>query len=134
MDYREVLRGTASILLIDYPGRIVPETLARRGFEVTAHEGPGPEEYHRYHVDGAEIVKSAGGGPPAAVDLVFSHRPIVELGPIVAEAQRLGAIALWQHDGYTPDERRQAESMVAAADLVYIDAPFILDAVAEVLG
>lgn len=134
MDYREVLRATASILLIDYPGRIVPDTLARRGFDVTAHEGPGPEEYHRYRLAGDEIVKGEGSGAPAAVDLVFSHRPLDELGPIVAEAQRLGAIALWQHDGYTPDERRQAESMVTTAGLVYVDAPFILDAVAEVLG
>jgi hypothetical protein len=129
--YREVLQDTSSILLIDYPGRVVPDTLARSGFEVTAHEGPGPEEYFRYSADGDEVTKSAGAGPPAAADLVFSHRPLDELGPIIEEAVRLGARALWQHTGYTRDERRQAEAMVASAGLVYVDEPNILDAVAE---
>ena len=132
MDYREVLQATVRILLIDYPGRVVPDTLARAGFEVTAHEGPGPEEYHRYRVAGEEVVRSAGGGPPAAVDLVFSHRPLDELGPIVDEAVRLGARALWQHEGLTSDERRQAEVLVTSAGLVYLDGQHILEAVAEV--
>ncbi|HUP84488.1 MAG TPA: hypothetical protein VM143_02365 [Acidimicrobiales bacterium] len=123
-----------SILLIDYPGRIFPDTLARAGFDVTAHEGPGPDEYHRYSVNGDEIMKFAGGGTPAAVDLVFSHRPLDELGPIVDEAVRLGAQAIWQHEGYTPEERHHAETMVTSAGLVYIDAPYILEAVAEVRG
>jgi predicted CoA-binding protein len=134
VEYREVLQQTSSILLIDYPGRVVPDTLARSGFDVIAHEGPGPEEYHRYSVDGDEITKSAGAGPPAAVDLVFSHRPLNELRPIVAEAVRVGARALWQHTGYTQDERREAEGVVTAAGLVYVDEPYILDAVAELRG
>ena len=132
MGYREVLQGTERILLIDYPGRVVPESLALAGFDVTAHEGPGPEEYYRYTLNGEEIVKSAGGGPPAAVDLVFSHRPLDELEPIVEEAVRLGSRALWQHEGYTPDEGRAAEALATAAGLIYIDRPYILDAVAEV--
>jgi hypothetical protein len=41
---------------------------------------------------------------------------------------------LWQHEGYTQDERRDAEALVTSAGLVYIDAPYILDAVAEVRG
>jgi len=128
---REVLEQTVRILLIDYPGRIVPDTLARAGFDVTAHEGPGPEEYHRYTVDGDEIIKSAGAGPPASADLVFSHRPLDELGPIIDEAVRLGAHALWQHEGYTAQERQQAEALVTAVGLIYIDQPYILDAVAD---
>jgi predicted CoA-binding protein len=131
VEYREVLQQTSSILLIDYPGRVVPDTLARSGFDVTAHEGPGPEEYYRYSVDGDEIAKSQGAGPPAAVDLVFSHRPLDELAPIVEEAVRLGARALWQHPGYTSEERRQAEALATAAGLVYVDEPYILDAVAD---
>lgn len=132
MDYRELLQRTERILLIDYPGRIVPDTLARRGFDVIAHEGPGPEEYYRYSIDGDEINKSPLGGPPTAADLVFSHRPLDELAPIVKEAVRLGAHGLWQHEGYTTEERSQAEALVSSAGLVYIDAPYILDAVAEV--
>jgi predicted CoA-binding protein len=130
-DYRDVLQQTTRILLIDYPGRIVPDTLARTGFDVTAHEGPGPAEYYRYSVNGGQVDKSVGGTAPTAVDLVFSHRPLDELGPIIEEAIRLGANAFWQHEGFTTDERHQAEAIVTSAGLVYIDAPYILDAVAE---
>jgi len=47
-DYHEVSKGRIAILLNrPIPGpRIVPDTLARAGFDVTAHEGPGPEEYY----------------------------------------------------------------------------------------
>ena len=131
-DHREVLQRTKSILLIDYPGRVVPDTLARAGFDVTAHEGPGPNEYCRYTVDGDEIVKSDGGPVPEVADLVFSHRPFDEFGPILEEAVRLGATALWQHGEFSADESRQAAEMVRAAGLVFIDEPYILDAVAEV--
>lgn len=131
VEYREVLQQASSILLIDYPGRVVPDTLARSGFDVTAHEGPGPEEYYRYGVEGDDITKSPGAGPPTAVDLVFSHRPLDELGPIVEEAVRLGARAIWQHTGYTRDERRQAEALVTASGLIYIDEPYILEAVSD---
>lgn len=134
MDHLDVLRQTRTILLIDYPGRVVPDTLARAGYDVTAHEGPGPERYHRYRVEGGEIVRGPSGAAPAAVDLVFSHRPLDELEGILEEAVRLGARALWQHEGLIDEERRRAEALVTAAGLTYIDTPFILDVVSEIRG
>src|SRR5687768_1676052 len=98
-DYLEVLRTTKSILLIDYPGRIVPDSLARAGYAVVAHEGPGPLEYLTYGVASGEITKGEGGPVPEHADLVFSHRPIDELPPIAGQAARVGARAVWTHSG-----------------------------------
>jgi hypothetical protein len=143
-DYLQVLHAAKSVLLIDYPGRVVPDSLARAGFSVVAHEGPGPLEYFAYDVTDGEIVKGPPGPAPESTDLVFSHRPIDELPPIVDEAKRIGASAVWTHSGFaedgvrdprgcwmSDDERAQARAVVESAGLLYIDHPFILDAVDE---
>ena len=93
-DHREVLAGTESILLIDYPGRVVPDT---------------------------------------HTDLVYSYRPIDELPGIVEEAARLGAKAVWTQYDTEPsdDERARARAIVEAAGLAHVDAPLLLDAVAD---
>jgi hypothetical protein len=61
-DFHRVLQETKSILLIDYPGRVVPDSRARAGFVVTAHEGPGALEYCHYQVAGDEVVKGSVPG------------------------------------------------------------------------
>ena len=132
-DHREVLASTESILLIDYPGRIVPDTLARAGYTVVAHEGPGPDEYRSYSFDGTDVTQGPAGPAPAHTDLVFAYRPIEELPGIVEEAARLGARAVWTHHDGPPsdDERSRTREIVEGAGLVHVDAPALLDAVAE---
>ena len=129
----EILRATTSVLLIDYPGRIVPDTLARAGFDVVAHEGPGPLEYRHYRVgDDGEIVRSDGGPAPDHADLVFEYRPIDELPPIIDEAKRIGATAVWIHDdGTNADEVAESRRLVREAGLPAVTEPFILDAVSS---
>ena len=127
-DVRTLLAETRTILLIDYPGRVVPETLARAGFDVRTHEGPGPMEYGSYVVEGDSVVQGPRGAAPEHVDLVLSHRPVAELPGIVEEAARLGAKAVW----FTPEARGDgARELVEAAGLAYIDEPPLLDAVAD---
>ena len=127
-----ILRETTSMLLIDYPGRRVPDTLTRAGFDVVAHEGPGPDEYRRYSVghDG-EIHRTEGGPAPEHADLVFSYRPVDEIPGIVEEAKRIGAKAVWLHVDGTDDELSESRRIVEAAGLIAVTEPFILDAVSS---
>ena len=125
VDARALLRSVRTILLIDYPGKVVPETLARAGFDVRTHEGPGPEEYGSYALQGDEVVQGPRGAAPGSADLVFSHRPIDELPAIVEEAVRLGAKAVWVTEASAGDEARR---LVEAAGLTYVGEPPILDA------
>ena len=78
------------------------------------------------------VVKSAPGTAPTHADLVFSHRPIDELPPIVEEAKRVGARAVWQHSVANENERDEARRIVESAGLVFIDAPYIVDAINEI--
>ena len=127
-----ILRATRSVLLIDYPGRIVPDTLTRAGFDVVAHEGPGPDEYRRYSVgDDGSVERTEGGPAPEHADLVFSYRPIDELPPIVEEAKRIGARAVWLHVDGTDDDVSESRRIVEQAGLVAVSEPFILDAVSS---
>ena len=47
-DYRELLAASTSFLLIDWPSRDVPDTLARHGYRVVAADGPGDDQYNAY--------------------------------------------------------------------------------------
>jgi hypothetical protein len=69
-DRRSLLESMRTILLIDYPGRVVPETLARAGFDVRTHEGPGPMEYGSY-VDAAGLLYV---GEPSILDALEELR------------------------------------------------------------
>ena len=125
---RQLLDDVRTILLIDYPGKVVPETLARAGFDVRTHEGPGPMDYGSYVVSGDEVVQGPRGAAPEQADLVFSHRPVDELPGIVEEAVRIGARAVWVTEESAGDEAR---SMVEGAGLVYVGSP---PTILEVLG
>lgn len=68
------------------------------------------------------------GPAPEHADLVFCHRPVDEMPGIIEEAVRIGARAVWVTDEVACDEARR---LVEAAGLAYVDAPPILDAVAD---
>ena len=120
-DGTELLRGASTILLIDWPSRDVPDSLARAGLQVTSEDGPGL--YNAYQVDGVDVRRRRVEGRPARADLVYAHRPVDELTDIVEQAATLGARAVWLELG-SP----QARALVESAGLLYIDAPQIADA------
>jgi predicted CoA-binding protein len=120
----EVLASTHSVLLIDYPGRVVPEAFARAGYETSAHEGPGEDEYYAYTLEGDEVVRSHAGKPPAHVDLVYTYRPVDELPAIVALAVDLGARAVWFGEA-DPDLARE---IVESAGLLFVGEPDVVSA------
>jgi hypothetical protein len=109
----EVLSGTRSVLIVDWPSRDVPDTLSEVGYEVTIKGGPGP------------LPDSA----PKSVDLVYAHRPFEELAGIVALAKEHGARAVWLQTDLTDDQSREARALVEDAGLAYIDDVYIADAV-----
>ncbi|HJV09129.1 MAG TPA: CoA-binding protein [Acidimicrobiales bacterium] len=140
----DVLARARSILVIDWPTREVPETLARAGYEVVVHGGPGPEDYVAYEVAGGEVVERRVGQAPAHADLVWTYRPLAELPEIVELAQAAGATTVWVHSGLAGEgvkdpagcwlpaaEAAAARTTVEAAGLEYLDQPWIVDAVRE---
>jgi predicted CoA-binding protein len=138
----EILEAARSVVVVDWPSRDVPDTLARAGYEVHVHGGPGPEDWSAHRWDGGEVVVERTGRPPERADLVYSHRPLDELGGIVETAQRLGAVAVWVQSGRSPDGRRDpagcwlaetesgwARALVEAAGLAYVDDRYLPDEV-----
>ena len=136
-----VLGETRRVLVIDWPSRDVPASLAFAGFRVFVKGGPGPADYAAWELDSGEPVSRPLGREPGRVDLVYCHRPFAELPGIVALARRLGARALWWQTGLTsgggkdpsacwvsPQESRQARELAAAAGLAYIDDVYLADA------
>jgi hypothetical protein len=139
-DAADLLGGTKTVLLIDWPSRDVPDTLARGGFTVVSSDGP--EEYNAYELKGNEVRVRAAGEPPKRADLVYTHRPIDELPDIIEAAKAAGAKAVWIQSGldetgakdprgcWLPDaESVKARGRVEEAGLVYIESPYIADAV-----
>ena len=137
-----VLGETRSVLVIDWPSRDVPESLAFAGYTVVVKGGPGPADYAAWELDSGEPVSRPLGREPDRVDLVYCHRPFGELPGIVALARRLGARAFWWQTGlisgggkdpsgcWAPtEESRQARELAAATGLAYIDDVYIADAV-----
>ena len=141
-DVAKLLAGTKIVLLIDWPSRDVPDTLARSGFTVVSNDGP--DEYNAYEIDGDEVRMRALGQLAKRADLVYTHRPIDELPDIVDTAKAVGAKAVWIQSGldktgakdprgcwFPEAESAQAREVVEAAGLIYIQAPYIADAVRE---
>jgi predicted CoA-binding protein len=137
-----VLAEARSILVIDWPSRDVPASLAFAGYTVSVKGGPGPADYNAWELDSGEPVSRPLGHEPGRVDLVYCHRPLRELPGIIALAGRLGARALWWQTGLTsdgskdpsgcwapPGESRQARELAGAAGLAYVDDVYIADAV-----
>lgn len=129
VDAVEVLRSARRVLVIDWPARDVPDSLALAGVQVVAHEGPGEEDYVRYEVQEGAVVTRPPGAAPAAVDLVYTFRPVEELPDILAMAQSVGERAVWAQFVAPSDEvARSDRSLVESAGLTYIDAPSIVEA------
>jgi predicted CoA-binding protein len=139
-DAQRVLDAARTIVVVDWPTKDVPETLARAGYTVLVKGGPEPDNYRAYEIQDAQVVSCRTGHAPAAADLVYSCRPIDELPAIVAMAQRLGASAVWLQSGIASDgtkapngcwldqaTSRAARAIVESAGLTYLEANYIAD-------
>ncbi|MDH3682855.1 MAG: CoA-binding protein [Acidimicrobiia bacterium] len=114
----ELLRRASAILLVDWPSREVPDSLALAGYDVVASVGPGPEDYSDYVVEGGEVVSRHVGRPPERVEIVYAFRPVEELPAIVALAESVGAETVW-----CEARSDQARRIVDASGLTYVDTP-----------
>lgn len=141
-DVEAILATARSFLVVDWPTRDVPDTLARAGYEVVVHGGPGPEDYTAYEVAGGEVVERRVGGRPDRAAVVYTFRPLDELPEIVATAHAVGAGTVWVQSGLSaagvkdpegcwmsPGAAAGARALVEAAGLVYVDQPYIAGAV-----
>lgn len=141
-DVESILANARSFLVVDWPTRDVPVTLAGAGYEVVVHGGPGPEDYTAYELAGGEVVERRVGRPPAHADVVYTFRPLEELPEIVAAAQAVGAGTVWVQSGlsaaggkdpegcWLPGEAAAgARAVVEGAGLAYVDQPYIAGAV-----
>jgi predicted CoA-binding protein len=137
-----ILAGARTILVIDWPTRDVPDTLARAGYEVVVHGGPGPEDYTAYDVVDGEVVERRVGRPPAHADVVYTFRPLDELPEIVDMAKQVGAGTVWVQSGLSaagvkdpegcwlaPEDAAGARALLEGAGLAYVDQPYIAGAV-----
>ena len=127
-DYRELLATATSILLIDWPSRDVPDTLARYGYRVVASDGPRDDEFNAYVLVDGQVSVQPLDAQPVMVDIVYAHRPQAELERIVDRARALNARAVWLQSG-SPEARE----IVERAGLMYFDSPYLPDAVREAL-
>ena len=137
-----ILAMARTVVVVDWPSRDVPDTLARAGYTVLVKGGPEPDSYSACEVAGGEVVTRRAVAPPASADLVYVHRPVAELPGIVMLAQRLGAGAIWLQSGLAADgskdphgcwlpaaEARAARDIVESAGLAFLAAPYIADEV-----
>jgi predicted CoA-binding protein len=139
-DVAKLLAGMKTVLLVDWPSRDVPDTLARSGFTVVSNDGP--DEYNAYEMEGGEVRVRDAGQLPKTADLLYTHRPIDELPEIVDTAKAVGAKAVWIQSGrdktgakdprgswLSEADSASARKVVEAAGLSYIESPYIADAV-----
>src|ERR1051326_5926142 len=101
-----ILAGAKSALVIDWPSRDVPESLALAGFTVFVKGGPGPADYVAWELISGEPVPRPFGRQPDQADLVYCHRPFAELPDVITLAGRLGARALWWQTGLDRKSKR----------------------------
>lgn len=138
----QILESASSVLVVDWPSKDVPDTLARAGYTVVVKSGPEPDNYLVHELHDGEIVARNVGRPPGQVDVVYSHRPLAELPGIIAMARDTGAQAVWCQSGlasaattdpkgcWVPDDAsREARSLVESAGLRYVEDTYIADAV-----
>ena len=121
-----ILKSASCIVIVDWPSRDVPDTLAGAGYAVLVKGGPD----------------QAIGRPDEPVDVVYVHRPLAELSEIVAVAKSLGAQTVWYQSGLAAsavkdprgcwlpeDASRDARALVESAGMRYVDDVYIADAV-----
>jgi hypothetical protein len=138
-DPAAILAATAHVVVVDWPTRDVPDTLARAGLTCTVKSGPAPDDYTAYELrDG--ILATRRIARPSRADLVYAHRPLAELSTIVELARQLAAKAIWIQSGRASDgtadpkgcwlaseDSNQARGIVEGAGLAYLDHPYIAD-------
>jgi hypothetical protein len=138
------LPGVASILLVDWPSREVPESLTRAGYRVTLKGAPGEGEYSGYEIANGHVRVRRMQTRPVDVDLVYVHRPLDELPGILEMARDLGAHTLWYQSGVDdtgardsrgcwvpPGESDRARALVEASGLRYSDHAYIADSIGD---
>jgi predicted CoA-binding protein len=126
----QIIAACRSVVLVDWPSREVPETLAWAGWTVHVKGGPGPDDFSVWEIVDGSPVSRPTGRRPEHVDLVYVHRPVDELPGIVAIARELGARALWYESGSPAGESTpSARSLAEAAGLLYVDDRDIVEAV-----
>jgi predicted CoA-binding protein len=139
---QKILGSTHVVLIVDWPSRDVPDTLARAGFSVVVKGGPAPDDYSAYELSDGDVVVRGVGHPPERADIVYAHRPLGELPGLVAMAQQLDAKTVWCQSGlaadgandpkgcWVPEDKSQeARRIVESAGLAYIDDTYIADAI-----
>jgi predicted CoA-binding protein len=144
VEIEQILQSAGSILVVDWPSRAVPDGLARAGYDVIVHGGPGPLDYGRYRVSGEEIEIDRGLSAPEAVDIMYVFRPIDELPALVGAAQRMGATTLWYQSGLSEDgtkdpkgcwlpaaDSARAQMIATSRGLVYVEHPYIEEALSH---
>jgi hypothetical protein len=144
-DLRDLLTTSTSFLLVDWPDRDVPETLARHGYRVVALEGP--DIYNAYEMADGQVHVRQVDKPNGPIDIVYAHRPVDELAEIVEQARALDARSVWLQSGrdgsgnrdprgcwLSAEDSTRARQVVESAELVYVDSPYLPDAVREALG
>lgn len=144
MNPKELLRAVEIVLVIDWPSKEVPETLALAGLQVVVRGGPGPEDYSAYEVKNGEVVARRTGRQPERADLVYTYRPLSELPGIIEVAKRIGARAIWWQSGVgadgtedtkgcraAADELTRARNLAEAAGLKFVSEPYIGDVARE---
>jgi predicted CoA-binding protein len=137
-----ILRATASILVVDWLTKALPETLARAGYKVVVKSGPRPDDYVEYATQGDGSIRRLPTGRPEHIDVVHVFRPIEELPVFVGLAGELGATTVWVLSGLADDGTRDADGcwlpadrsdearrIVESAGMTYVQRPTILEAV-----
>jgi len=136
----ELLRQAKTILLIDWPSRDVPDTLAKAGLTVISDAGRG-RGYIGHEVDGEAVAMRKVEELPSRFDIVYAHRPVAELPSIIERARALRAGVIWLQSGrdptglrdprgcwLSPAESDKARALVESAGLIYVEEPYIADA------
>jgi predicted CoA-binding protein len=142
---KETFKNIDTVLVIDWPTKDVPESLAQAGFHVVVRGGPGPADYSVYEMNNGKVVTQHLGRPPERAELIYSHRPASELAGLIATAKGLGAKTIWTQSGlsaagvnnpkgcWVPEEElRLARNLVESAGLTYITEPYIGDVARQI--
>jgi len=145
VDVRERFKSVDSVLVIDWPSKDVPESLARAGFNVVVRGGPRPEDYSAYAMSNGAVVTRHVGRAQERADVIYAHRPLSELPGIIATAKSLDAAIIWTQSGFSAagvrdpegcwvaeDELRVARELVESVGLSYVSEPYIGDVAREI--
>jgi len=140
MNTTEILQHVHTVLLVDWPSRDVPESLARAGFTVFTKGGPAADDFWLCEWRDNQLAQQRTGCPPAHADLVYSFRPLAELASVIQLAKTVDAHTVWTQSGLCSDgskdprgcwlshhDRLEACHLVQSAGLTHVSQPYIAD-------